>query len=153
GGADIDGDGMVSMAELYTYAYRRTLLRTSAGTTLQHPELAVNLAGSGDLRLTRPSSAPASVEVPGRAERYLVFALPGGALMGEISTTGNLRLALPRGRFLVVRRTADQARAALVDLSTGGSVRLGETDFRPVGREELIARGGRLELRPWQIDA
>ena len=34
GGADTDGDGRVTLAELYSYTYRQTMLRTGTGVAL-----------------------------------------------------------------------------------------------------------------------
>jgi hypothetical protein len=36
-------------------------------------------------------------------------------------------------------------------LSWGGSRTLVDRDFRPVAREELVARGGTLQMRPWNV--
>jgi hypothetical protein len=41
---------------------------------------------------------------------------------------------------------------AMVDLSWGGRRQLRDRDFRPIAREELVARGGRIELHPWRIE-
>jgi hypothetical protein len=74
GGADVDGDGRVTLSELYTYAYRKTLMRTGTGVALQHPAMTLDTSGTGEIVLTRPSTASAFLEVPGGADRYLVFA-------------------------------------------------------------------------------
>ncbi len=153
GGADTDGDGRVTLAELYAYTYRKTLLRTSASPVLQHPSVQMNLAGSGDVVLTSPSSASAFLEVPRGADRYLVFARPSDSAMGEVSGEGTARLALPTGKFLVVRRSGSNTSVASVDLSWGGTKRLVDSDFRPMAREELARRGGHIELHPLRVDA
>jgi hypothetical protein len=153
GGADANGDGRVTLEELYDYAYSRTLLKTANAPVLQHPSFDVNLAGAGDLVLTYPSAAPAFLEVPGGSQRYLVFRRPSDVAMGEISGQASGRLALPAGRFFVVRRSEGSTAVAMVDLSGGGTKRLGDSDFRAISREELVARGGHLELEPWRLDA
>jgi hypothetical protein len=151
GAADVDGDRRVTLAELYAYCYRRTLMRTGSGPVLQHPAMAIEIAGTGEVVLSNPATASAAIEVPGGADRYLVFSMPSAAVMGEVSGEGEGRLALPAGKFLVVRRGSDRTGVAMVDLSWGGTQRLRNSDFHPVAREELIARGGRIELRPWRI--
>src|SRR5262249_1629353 len=83
---------------------------------------------------------------------YLVFSWPEAAVLGELASEGG-RLALPNGRFLVVRHQGGASAVALVDLSWGGRRLLGDRDFRSVAREELVARAGRLELRPWRIES
>jgi hypothetical protein len=152
GAADSDGDGQVTLAELYAYAYRRTLFRSGVGPALQHPTLSVELAGAGEVVLTRPIRASATLEVPPGRERYLVFATPSAAVLGELSGDEVPRLALPPGRFLVARYSKNTTAVATVDLSWGGRRRLLEKDFQPISREELALRGGHVELRGHRIE-
>src|SRR5262249_60149768 len=134
------------------YAYRRTLFRSGVGPALQHPNIVMELAGAGDVVLTRPERASAVLEVPPGRERYLVFATPSAAVMGELVGDEVSRLALPPGRFLVARRHATTRAVASVDLSWGGRRRLTESDFQPISREELALRGGRIELRTHRVE-
>jgi hypothetical protein len=150
--ADTDGDGRVTLAELYAYAYRRTLMRTGTGAAPQHPDVAWQTGGAGEIVITRPAAAAAALDVPGGADRYLVFALPSAAVVGELGGERATRFALPAGRFLVSRRVGDSTGIATVDLSWGGRRELRDRDFRPIAREELVARGGLIELRPWRIE-
>jgi len=152
GAADLDGDGRVTLAELYAYAYRRTLFRSGMGPALQHPTMALELAGAGEVVLTLPARASATIEVPPGRERYLVFAVPSAAVLGEMAGDEVPRLALPAGRFLVARHSANATAVATVDLSLGGQRRLLEKDFQPISREELALRGGRVELREHRIE-
>lgn len=151
--ADLDGDRRVTVSELYAYVYRRTLFRTGSqgAAVLQHPAVMVDLSGAGEVVLSTPSSGAAALEVPAGPDRYLVFALPSAAVMGEIGGGDGRVLALPAGRFLVARRTPDRTAVTEVDLSWGGTRQLHDGDFRPVAREELVARGGHLELRSWRV--
>ena len=151
GAADSDGDGQVTLAELYGYAYRKTLLRTGLGAAAQHPSLELELAGAGELVLSRLAKASGFVELPAGADRYLVFSQPGDTVLGEVGGDGG-QLALPAGHFLVIRRTGGSAAIALIDLSLGGRRRLRPSEFRPVAPEELVARGGMIELRRWRIE-
>lgn len=152
GAADADGDGRITLAEIYAYAYRRTLFRSGTGPALQHPSIAEELAGSGEVVITRPAQASATLEVPRGDERYLVFATPSAAVMGELTGGDTARLALPPGRFLVARHSGNATAVATVDLSWGGKRRLTEKDFQPISREELALRGGRIELRTRRIE-
>jgi hypothetical protein len=152
GAADSDGDGRVTLAELYAYAYRRTLFRSGTGPALQHPTIAEELAGAGEVVLTRPARASATLEVPPGRERYLIFATPSAAVLGEMTGDETLRLALPPGRFLVARHSGNATSVATVDLSWGGHRRLTEKDFQPISREELALRGGRIELRARRVE-
>jgi len=152
GAADLDGDGRVTLAELYAYAYRRTLFRSGVGPTLQHPTMAIELAGAGEVVLTVPARASATIEVPSGRERYLVFAIPSAAVLGEMAADEVPRLALPAGRYLVARHSSSATAVATVDLSLGGRRQLVEKDFQPISREELALRGGHIELRSHRFE-
>jgi hypothetical protein len=153
GAADADSDGRVTLGELYAYAYKETLVRTASAAVLQHPSVLMNLAGAGEVILTSPGGAKAFLEVPRGPERYIVFARPSDTAMGELSGEGSGRLALPAGKFLVVRRAPGETSVASVDLSWGGTKRLAQGDFRRIAREELARRGGHIELRPMRLEA
>ena len=152
GAADLDADGGVTLTELYSYAFRRTLFRSGTAQVLQHPELAVDLSGAGEVVLTRPKLASATLDVPANPGRYLIFSMPSSRVVGELSAIGATRLAVPQSRLLVVRRNGDDTRVAELDLTMGGAKTLGEKDFRAVAREQLVTRGGRLSLRSLQIE-
>ena len=152
GAADADADGGITLSELYAYTFRRTLLRSGTAQVLQHPELAVDLSGAGEVVLTRPKLSSATLDVPANPGRYLIFSMPSSRVVGELSGIGASRLAVPATRLLVVRRDGEDTRVAELDLTMGGSTRLAEADFRPVAREQLVTRSGRLALRSLQID-
>jgi hypothetical protein len=152
GAADADGDGQVTLAELYAYAYRRTLLRSGTGPALQHPAIAVDFAGAGEVVLAKPVRASATLEVPHGSGRYLIFSVPSAAVLGELTGDGAPWLALPPGRFLVARHLEGSTAVAMVDLSWGGQQRLTEKDFQPISREELALRGGAIELRARRVE-
>jgi len=152
GAGDADGDGRVTLAEAYAHAYRHTLLRTGGQGVLQHPTLSVNMSGAGELVLSRPARAAATLVVPEGGDRYLVFQLPTAAVMAELGAGSARTLALPAGRYVVVRRARDAAGVAQIDLSGGGRRALSAQEFRQMRREELVARGGRIELRHFEAD-
>jgi hypothetical protein len=152
GDADGDGDRRVTMAELYAYAYRRTLLRTQSGPVTQHATMDIDLEGAGELVLAVPGAAAATITVPPGHASYLVVAMPSAGVIGELTGQPG-GLAVPAGRYLVVMRDGKRTRAAEVDLARGGTARLGAGDFHDVRRDQLVARGGWLELRRsrWRI--
>jgi Caspase domain len=153
GAADADGDGRVTLAELYAYAYRRTLLRTGTGAVLQHPSALIDLQGAGEVVLSSLLVASSSLEMPGGADRYLVFSLPDAGVVAEVSGEGPTRLALPAGRFLVARQRSEDTGAALVSLPWGGHQKLDGSSFRAISRDELVTRGGVIALRDLQLEA
>ncbi len=153
GAADQDGDGRVTLSELYAYAYRRTLLRTGGSALLQHPSAVIDLRGAGEVVLSTLAAASASLEMPGGADRYQVFSLPDSAVVAELSGDGPTLLGLPAGRFLVMRQSGGQASAATVSLPWGGHRRLEDSSFRAISREQLVTRGGRMELHDLRLQA
>lgn len=69
GAGDADHDGQVSIDEAYRYAYHQTLLATSeTAVGGQHVSLEVELKGHGDVPLSFPRAATASIELPGALE-------------------------------------------------------------------------------------
>ena len=146
GAADADGDRRVTLAELYAYAYRRTLLRTQRGSVTQHATLELALQGAGELVLATPGAAAATLFVPPGEQRYLIVATPSAGVIGEATSAAG-GFALPAGRYLVVARERGHTRLAEIDLSRGGTSHLAAGDFHEVERDDLVARGGVLELR------
>src|SRR6185295_7135909 len=130
----------------YAYAYRRTLLRTQRGSVTQHATLEVALQGAGELVIATPGAAAATLFVPPGDQRYLIVATPSAGVIGEATSAAG-GFALPAGRYLVVARERGHTRLAEIDLSHGGASHLSAGDFHEVTRDDLIARGGVLELR------
>jgi hypothetical protein len=69
GAGDADHDGLVSIDEAYRYAYHQTLLATvETAVGGQHVSLEVDLKGHGDVPLSFPRAATASIELPAALE-------------------------------------------------------------------------------------
>jgi hypothetical protein len=65
GAGDANRDGQVSVDEAYRYAYHQTLLATaSTAVGGQHVTLEVDLKGHGEVPLSFPRAATASIELP-----------------------------------------------------------------------------------------
>lgn len=152
GGADLDGDGSVTLGELYAHVYRHTLLATSGELLVQHPAMRIDLAGSGEIVLSRPRLASATIELPKGGDRYLVFSWPSASVIAELGPDGPRKIGLPAGRYLISERRGDRHRVAQIDLPWGGMTRLAAADFRTVSREELARKGGRLELHAARVE-
>jgi hypothetical protein len=148
GDADANGDGMVSLAEIYPYAYRRTV--AEARGIGQHPTFDLDLSGAGDLALTWPSTGRASLIFPEELEgRFLVTSQPRAEVVSEIGKVRGraVRLAVPPGRYLVRQTGQSQVGLLPVELPYGGSatVRTGEMTRRHYS--EVLLKGGVLEAR------
>ncbi|MBM4780968.1 MAG: caspase family protein, partial [Archangiaceae bacterium] len=74
GSADQSGDGRVSLAEAYAYAYERTVASTAdSAAGPQHPTFSFDLAGNGDLMLTDVAQRREGLRIPGEAPAGTYF--------------------------------------------------------------------------------
>ena len=102
GAADSSGDGNVTLAEAYQYAYARTLAATS-GTLIgpQHPVYDYRLSGQGELVLSALARPMAALELPAGFERVLVVHLVRDQVLAEIPAGAALRVVVPPGDYAV----------------------------------------------------
>ena len=143
GAADTSGDGQVTLAEAYRYAYDHTLSATSA--TLggaQHPAYDFRLSGQGELVLTVLQRASAGLELPAGLERALVTDVARDQVVAEV-VGGARRVALTPGTYGV--------RAWRGGRPFGGRFTLVEGQLRSIAADELkptdapvVARKGEL---------
>jgi uncharacterized caspase-like protein len=123
GDADASGDGKVTLAEAYTYAYARTVASTADTTAgVQHPAYLYDLGGAGDVVLTE-IGASASLVFPAASEGTWVVLDGGRRAVAEVSKPAGSarRLALASGRYTVKKRLAagDGLLVGDVELSRG----------------------------------
>jgi hypothetical protein len=108
GAADSSKDGRVTIDEAYRYAYHQTLLATAATAVgSQHVSLEVDLKGHGEVPLSFPQKATASLELPASvAGEVLVERVVARAVIAEIhKAKGNpLRVAVAPGDYVVMIR-------------------------------------------------
>jgi uncharacterized caspase-like protein len=109
GDADASGDGKVTLAEAYTYAYARTVgetAETRAGA--QHPVYLYDLGGAGDVVLTDLSPRGVLLFPAGDEGVYVVLDSSRRAIAEVAKPKGNARrLALARGDYTVKKRDGD----------------------------------------------
>lgn len=156
GAADRNGDGNVSLAESYEYAYSQTLLRSarSAGV-LQRPEVVYDVRELVPVVLTRPA-ASSRIALPREAEtHYLVYGLGSRSVVAEADGDAgrSVELAVAPGRYLVHRRAGGHGGAIEFALARHETRQLAAADFHAVSEEQLAKKGGTLILRPNEIDA
>jgi hypothetical protein len=125
GGGDRDRDGRVSLDEAYRYAYDQTLLATAqTAVGSQHVSLEVDLKGQGELSLTYPEKADATLTLAKEiAGEVLVERLPAEAVLAEVHKTAGATfdVAVPAGRYRVLVRTAKVVRRCPVEVRPGGA--------------------------------
>jgi hypothetical protein len=153
GAADANGDGLITLAESYDFAYNQTLLRSVRGSgVLQHPTATLALNQAAPVVLTRTFGTATRLEFPSLADvHYLVYALGSRSVLGEVWSRPDRRVALavPPGRYVIEQRApSGGAAAAEVTLASGQDRSLTPADFRAVPEEEMAGKGGEVVLRP-----
>ena len=144
GAADSSGDGLVTLAEAYDYAFAHTL-RATAATTVgpQHPTYTYRLSGQGDLVMTDLTSRSASLTLPGGLDRALVVDRKSARVLAETGPGGAHELALPAGEYLV--------RAALGKVDLAATVTLQKGERRTLASAELTPGTVEVENKSWSI--
>ena len=149
GAADQSADGRVTLTEAYQHAYSRTVARTSrslGGT--QHPMYELDLAGQGEVVLTRQQAGNSTVAVtPPEDGRIVVLDDERERMVAEADGAAGepVRLGVPPGRFRVFVVSGDALAVARVEVSAGGVAEVAHFETaraaRPVANGGLIRRG------------
>jgi uncharacterized caspase-like protein len=127
GAADKSGDRLVSLDELYRYAYERT---ASAGA--QHPGYGFRLAGQGELILGFLKRGAASLTLPS-AERARVLDAATGDVLAELDASAARTLVLPAGRYTIEATREGQAYSGRVSLAGGVQGSLAWNELKRTG--------------------
>ncbi len=106
--ADASGDGAVSLQEVYEFSYHQTVERTTGtiGGT-QHPAYGFELAGQGDIVLTRPYTLASGILFKkGTEGSYLIYDLKKRRVLAEVEKTADEErlVAVPPGSIAVKKR-------------------------------------------------
>jgi hypothetical protein len=152
GAGDANSDGQVTVDEAYRYAYHQTLLATSATAVGgQHVTLEVDLKGHGEVALSYPRAATASIELPAGLEgRALVQLKKARSVVAETQKAKGkaVRIAVAPGEYEVLVRQGD--RLLRCPVSAPGAVDVARCD-----NEKYVdaTRKGALALPvTWAID-
>ncbi len=155
GAADADSDGRVSLAEIYAYTYHHTLTSSHGETAaVQHPEMALDLEGEGELVVTVLERASARLTLPAALSGdFLVVDDHNGRVFAEVRKTDrrDLILALPAGRYRVQLRRAGKIYAGEVALEWGGRRTLASGDLSEQALVAALIKGSELDPRPFAI--
>ncbi len=112
GGADASGDGRVTLAEAYAYAYARTVGSTaSSAGGVQHPVFLYELGGAGDVVLSDLTPVSGGLVFPAAAEGLFVVLDRAGRAVAEVAKApgAERRIALPKGSYLLKKRLPDDS--------------------------------------------
>jgi len=145
GAADQTGDGAVTLAEAYQYAYHHTVARTagSRGGT-QHPEYRFDLQGRGDLVLTRVGGKLSRLLFPeALSGDYMVYDLERRVVVAEVSKgAGEERvIAVNPGTYVVKRRRAHDVLIGEVEVPRHGAVEVDEGKLEAMPFEDDYTKG------------
>jgi hypothetical protein len=143
GAADLSGDGLVTLAEAYQYAFVRTL-RTTSETTVgpQHPAYDYHLAGRGDLVLTQLQQPSAVLDLPSSFDRLLLVSTPREQVLAELGPRSAHRIAVPSGTYKLRAWRGTQAYGGRVTLAQGQELRLAANELVPMHSGSAVAKGG-----------
>jgi hypothetical protein len=91
GAGDANGDGQVTLAESYDFAYSQTLLRSGRSTgVLQHPSAVFDLHEAAPIVLTKTFASGTVLRMPRAADaHYLVYSVGSRTVLGELWGSGD----------------------------------------------------------------
>jgi hypothetical protein len=144
GDADANGDGRVTLAEAYAYAFGRTVgstADTAAGP--QHPSYLYDLGGAGDLVLTDLVPARGGLLFGAALDGvYVVLDQTRKAVAEVAKATGEVRrLALPPGRYTL--KKPEQGFLLVGKVRVGDDmVSVEDADLKPTALADDPQKGG-----------
>jgi hypothetical protein len=124
GGADVSGDGRVTLSEAYAYAYARTVGSTaSSAGGVQHPVFLYDLGGAGDVVLAELPPAAGGIAFPPPAEGLYVVLDRAGRAVAEVAKVagGERRISLADGRYTVKKRLPDESGLLVARVDVAGA--------------------------------
>lgn len=130
GAADVSGDGQVTLAEAYEYAFTHTASATAntlAG--VQHPSYDYRLSGQGELVMTELVARSGLLILPAGYQRILVTQLLRDQVVAELNTSTSVRLALAPGAYGVRAWRQDKEFVARLDVPEHGEREVRSDDW------------------------
>ncbi len=146
GAADVSGDGQVTLAEAYGYAFDATLsetARSSGGP--QHPAYDMQLAGTGELVLTDLHRTGASLTLAPSEPTQAWIRDGAGRLLAELDGGPEhpVQVGLAPGHYQLTLRRADRWAELRVELAVGERLQLTAQDLTWREGAPSAPRGGR----------
>ena len=143
GAADSTGDGRVTLAEVYQYAFTRTVSST-ADTLIgpQHPAYDYRLSGMGDLALTEIDTRSAQIEVPSEMPRVLIIAVERAEVLAELGPGTARRVAVRPGEYALRTWRDGKVLGTTVRPRTGQVVRVSPANFTETAGRLVASKGG-----------
>jgi len=142
GAADVSGDGLVTLAEAYRYAYDRTLSATSSTLTgPQHPVYDYRLSGQGELVLATLSRTTASLVLPSGYDRVLVVDLARDQVVAELGGGSGGVIAVPPGTVGIRAFRGAQAFGGRFQIRAGETIPIPGDVLVPVEAPLVASKG------------
>ncbi|WP_240357091.1 caspase family protein [Myxococcus eversor] len=145
GAADASGDGLVTLAEAYQYAYAHTVSATADVLTgAQHPAYDYRLTGKGELILTQLPSPGTALELPNDFERALLLRPGRGQVLAELGPGAVPRLAVPPGDYELRAWRAGKQHQGTLRTAAGQVRKVRWEDLQPVAPASSVGgtKGG-----------
>jgi len=157
GAADQNHDGLVTLAEAFSFAseqtYRATVA-TAAGP--QHPTFRFDLGGRQDLVLARPRTPRRGLGTLQFTEagRYVVHRREASGVnpvVAEVAArSGGAQVALPEGHYEIILRNPDHVLQGTAEVRDGAVVSLSTSQMQRSDYARLVRKGGEL-ARTWSL--
>jgi hypothetical protein len=145
GAADTSGDGQVTLAEAYEYAFVHTVTATSSARTGgQHPIYGYRLSGRGELVLTQLERPSGQLVLPPGFERALVIQLLRDQVLAEVPAGAASRLAVPPGDYAVRLWKGGALFDNRFHVREGESIDVKWADLMPAAQAATVGKGGAL---------
>jgi hypothetical protein len=145
GDADSSRDNLVTLYELYQYAYKKTRQRTyTTGRTEQHPTFDYAVTGSGELVVSFLEKGQSRLILPKDwAGNYLLYSPASDQVLAEIEkVAGEVRiLVVPPGTIEIFKRTDETLQKASVSIGEGEEKVAPDVKMVEVSRTYLIEKG------------
>lgn len=147
GAADENQDGAVTLAEVYTYLYARTVAASLSGRQgPQHPTQAGWYHGQGEWTLSRRSTNAATLRLGDEGlGQCFVLDHAETAVIAELRAGDPAPVQVPVGRYRVKCISGAGAFVASADLHAGTTA-IESLAFASTERHEVIARGPALDV-------
>ncbi len=144
GAADVDTDGVVSLAEAYDYAYNRTLVTTAASAVgKQHATLETDLTGKGELILSYPAARGAKLQLPEALAAEVLVTTDRQSVVADLHKAAGapVSLSLPAGRYAALVRRGTDVRRCGLELAADAPAVLAADDCPTVEAVSATAKG------------
>jgi hypothetical protein len=145
GAADENGDGRVTLAEAYRYAYDNTLRATSETLAgIQHATFQYDLAGRGDVVLTSLGGATRGwLQFPDDRAYIVLRDNRDGPVVAEVGARDlRRRLSLRPGRYYVRGRGSEFLLEGSVTVAAGADHRVTDGELERIAYARLVRKGG-----------